>query len=226
MAIRIKLAIGKWEIFCINLINYITIFSFDVTPTNVGGGNNNRADASYVSSADNFGVSNDRLPVGTIPLFATSSPEYETSLNKVISSANQVYQDFLNSNEGLGFCGQICLVGDSVGSILAYDALCRENFLKRTSSDTSMGGTATTGGIPSDGGTEGYSTTASITIQPPVNYRVPGVTTEMVDSETSSQFDEDHQRQHAQQHQQQSHNSPNGKGILIFCLNRLVSGSN
>ena len=93
---------------------------------------------------DTFGVSNDNLPVGTIPLFATSSPEYKSSLSKVIVSANHVYQDFLKSPEGIGFCGQICLVGDSVGAILAYDALCIENTLKRSSSDTSVGGAATT----------------------------------------------------------------------------------
>ena len=38
--------------------------------------------------------------------------------------ANRIYSDFLRSEEGKGFCGQICLVGDSVGAIVAYDALC------------------------------------------------------------------------------------------------------
>lgn len=33
--------------------------------------------------------------------------------------------DFLKSEEGQGFSGQVCIVADSVGSILAYDALCR-----------------------------------------------------------------------------------------------------
>ena len=111
------------------------------------------------SPTDNFGVSNDRLPVGTIPIFATSSPEYEANLNKVIASANQVYQDFIRTDEGYGFCGQICLVGDSVGSILAYDALCRENSLKRASSDNSVGGTITGG--HSEVASECYSTTSN-----------------------------------------------------------------
>lgn len=33
--------------------------------------------------------------------------------------------DFLKAEEGQGFSGQVCIVADSVGSILAYDALCR-----------------------------------------------------------------------------------------------------
>ena len=43
----------------------------------------------------------------------------------MIGSANKVYNEFLQSEDGMGFCGQVSLVGDSVGSILAYDALCR-----------------------------------------------------------------------------------------------------
>lgn len=48
----------------------------------------------------------------------------------------QVYRDFLQSEDGIGFCGQVVLVGDSMGAILAYDALCRG--VKRTSSDGSV----------------------------------------------------------------------------------------
>lgn len=36
-----------------------------------------------------------------------------------------IFADFLRSEEGKGFTGQVCLVADSIGSILAYDALCR-----------------------------------------------------------------------------------------------------
>ena len=84
-----------------------------------------------------FGVSNDHLPVGTIPIFATSSPEYTHAVIKFITEANKVYHDFLNSEDGHGFCGQVCLVGDSVGAILAYDALTVAN-VKRASSDGSI----------------------------------------------------------------------------------------
>ena len=74
---------------------------------------------------EDFVVSNDRLPIGTIPIFATSSPEYQTSVTKMVNCANDVFADFLKSEEGQGFCGQVCLIGDSMGAILAYDALCR-----------------------------------------------------------------------------------------------------
>ena len=106
------------------VLSSLSPYSFDVIPSlnNVG--------------KEDFVVSNDRLPIGTIPIFATSSPEYNTSVNKMIMSANQVFTDFLHSEEGLGFCGQVVLIGDSMGAILAYDALCRE--IKRSSSEGSV----------------------------------------------------------------------------------------
>ncbi len=73
----------------------------------------------------NNGVSSDHLPVGTIPLFATASaPAYAEAISKFTLEANRIFADFLRSEEGRGFCGQVCLVGDSVGAIVAYDALC------------------------------------------------------------------------------------------------------
>ncbi len=89
------------------------------------------------SGIEDFGVSNDRLPIGTIPIFATSSPEYQSSVSKMINAANNVFAEFLNSDEGIGFCGHVCLIGDSMGAIMAYDALCREH-VKRSSSDGSV----------------------------------------------------------------------------------------
>jgi hypothetical protein len=105
--------------------------SFDVNPRHNG---------------DPCGVSNDHLPVGTIPLFATvSSPGYADAVSKFTVEANRIYADFLRSDDGRGFCGQVCLVGDSVGSILAYDALCSANCTigggagnRRSNSDCSL----------------------------------------------------------------------------------------
>ena len=85
---------------------------------------------------EDFVVSNDRLPIGTIPIFAGSSPEYQSSVSKMVSNANEVFANFLQSEEGSGFCGHVCLIGDSMGSILAYDALCRD--IKRSSSEGSV----------------------------------------------------------------------------------------
>ena len=106
------------------VLSSLSPYSFDVIPSlnNVG--------------KEDFVVSNDRLPIGTIPIFATSSPEYHTSVNKMVTNANQVFTDFLHSEEGLGFCGQVVLIGDSMGAILAYDALCRD--IKRSSSEGSV----------------------------------------------------------------------------------------
>ena len=181
--------------------NFNFNYSFDVTPTNVGS-TSNSASGLAQSPTDNFGVSNDRLPVGTIPIFATSSPEYEANLNKVIASANQVYHDFIRTDEGYGFCGQICLVGDSVGSILAYDALCRENSLKRASSDNSVGGTITGGGA-SELASECYSTASTVSTP-----RVSCAGHEGADAEHLNQLDSDRFRDP----HHQRHPSPNGKG--------------
>lgn len=73
-------------------------------------------------------VTNDTIPIGAIPLLASASSDYEEAVSRVVTNANQIYQEFVKSEEGKGFSGQICLIGDSVGSILAYDALCRSTY--------------------------------------------------------------------------------------------------
>ena len=108
------------------VLSSLSPYSFDVIPS-----------LNNIGQQEDFVVSNDRLPIGTIPIFATSSPDYHTSVNKVANSANQVFADFLNSEEGQGFCGQVVLIGDSMGAILAYDALCHSQ-IKRSSSDGSV----------------------------------------------------------------------------------------
>ena len=63
-----------------------------------------------VNNADgsDFGVSHDHLPIGTIPLLATaSSPEYAHAVNKFVGEANRIYSDFLHSEDGINFCGQV-----------------------------------------------------------------------------------------------------------------------
>lgn len=60
-----------------------------------------------------------------IPVLATSRPDYQEYVSQLISLANKEYQDFLQTEEGFGFSGQVCILADSVGSLLAYDALCR-----------------------------------------------------------------------------------------------------
>lgn len=49
------------------------------------------------------------LPINAIPLFATSNPNYQTILSNAIASANRVYQEFISSQEGKHFSGQVKL---------------------------------------------------------------------------------------------------------------------
>ena len=70
-------------------------------------------------------TADDRLPLSCVPVLAASDPSYQTSVSAMIAQANRVYQDFLQSEDGFGFSGQVCVLADSVGSLLAYDGLCR-----------------------------------------------------------------------------------------------------
>lgn len=98
-------------------------YSFDVSP----------------SCMDAPPVTHDTIPIGAIPLLASSTPDYSDAVSRVISGANQVYHEFVKSDEGRGFNGQVSLVGDSVGSILAYDALCRSSqYQSRHDSENSI----------------------------------------------------------------------------------------
>uniref|UniRef100_A0A3B4XQH0 Membrane-associated phosphatidylinositol transfer protein 3 n=1 Tax=Seriola lalandi dorsalis TaxID=1841481 RepID=A0A3B4XQH0_SERLL len=78
-------------------------------------------DESCVSS------SVDHLPLAALPLLAIVSPRYQDAVATVIARANQVYRSFLQSEDGQGFTGQVCLMGDCVGGVLCFDALCFSN---------------------------------------------------------------------------------------------------
>ena len=84
-------------------------------------------------------ITHDTIPIGAIPLLATSTPDYQDAVTRVVNGANQVHQEFVRSEEGRGFNGQVCFIGDSVGSILAYDALCRSSqYQSRHDSENSI----------------------------------------------------------------------------------------
>ncbi|MEQ2247294.1 Membrane-associated phosphatidylinositol transfer protein 2, partial [Ilyodon furcidens] len=68
--------------------------------------------------------SQDHIPLAALPLLATSSPQYQDAVATVIVRVNQVYADFIKSLDGATFSGQVCLIGDCVGGILGFDALC------------------------------------------------------------------------------------------------------
>ncbi|XP_030041857.1 membrane-associated phosphatidylinositol transfer protein 3 [Microcaecilia unicolor] len=75
-------------------------------------------DESCLSSSE------DHIPLAALPLLAISSPQYQDAVAMVISRSNQVYNDFIKSADGTGFNGQVCLIGDCVGGLLGFDALC------------------------------------------------------------------------------------------------------
>uniref|UniRef100_A0A8C6Z5P6 DDHD domain-containing protein n=1 Tax=Nothoprocta perdicaria TaxID=30464 RepID=A0A8C6Z5P6_NOTPE len=79
----------------------------------------------YSHDRDSLSSSQDHIPLAALPLLATSSGSYQHAVGTVITRANQAYSTFLHSAEGAGFCGQVVLVGDCVGGILGFDALCQ-----------------------------------------------------------------------------------------------------
>ncbi|KAM9392774.1 membrane-associated phosphatidylinositol transfer protein 2-like isoform 2-T2 [Pholidichthys leucotaenia] len=84
--------------------------------------------------------SQDHIPLAALPLLATSAPQYQDAVATVILRANQVYSDFIKSLDGAPFSGQVCLIGDCVGGILGFDALCSSNQTVNESQNSSRRG--------------------------------------------------------------------------------------
>ncbi|XP_061589842.1 membrane-associated phosphatidylinositol transfer protein 2-like isoform X2 [Cololabis saira] len=91
-------------------------------------------DEGYLSS------SQDHIPLAALPLLATSAPQYQDAVATVILRANQVYSDFNKSSEGASFNGQVCVIGDCVGGILGFDALCSSSVTVSESQNSSRRG--------------------------------------------------------------------------------------
>lgn len=107
----------------LGVLSTLSPYSFDCSPTTI----------------ESPSLTNDLIPIGAIPLIATSSPDYAESVTKTIHSANAVYNEFLKSEDGAGFSGQVCIVGDSMGSVLAYDAMNRSlQYQSRHDSENSI----------------------------------------------------------------------------------------
>ncbi|XP_010006091.1 PREDICTED: membrane-associated phosphatidylinositol transfer protein 1, partial [Chaetura pelagica] len=83
----------------------------------------------YSHDRDSLSSSQDHIPLAgrppPAPPRATSSASYQHAVGATIARANQAYGAFLRSGEGAGFCGQVVLLGDCVGGILGFDALCQ-----------------------------------------------------------------------------------------------------
>ncbi|XP_036450529.1 membrane-associated phosphatidylinositol transfer protein 2-like isoform X2 [Colossoma macropomum] len=94
----------------------------------------------YSYDAGCLSNSQDHIPLAALPLLATSAPQYQDAVAAVIVRANQVYGDFIKSLEGATFSGQVCLIGDCVGGILGFDALCSSNVTVSESQNSSRRG--------------------------------------------------------------------------------------
>nr|XP_020458072.1 membrane-associated phosphatidylinositol transfer protein 2 [Monopterus albus] len=84
--------------------------------------------------------SQDHIPLAALPLLATSAPQYQEAVATVIVRANQVYAEFIKSLDGEAFSGQVCLIGDCVGGIMGFDALCSSNQTVNESQNSSRRG--------------------------------------------------------------------------------------
>ncbi|KAM6944769.1 membrane-associated phosphatidylinositol transfer protein 2-like isoform 8-T8 [Lycodopsis pacificus] len=89
--------------------------------------------------------SQDHIPLAALPLLATSAPQYQDAMAAVVVRANQVYTDFIKSLDGEAFSGRVCLIGDCVGGILGFDALCSSNQTVNESQNSSRRGSVVSG---------------------------------------------------------------------------------
>ena len=52
------------------------------------------------------------VSVGALPLLATSTQEYDDAVTRTITLVNNAYHEFLRSDEGHCFSGQVCVLGN------------------------------------------------------------------------------------------------------------------
>ncbi|NWS82707.1 PITM1 protein, partial [Toxostoma redivivum] len=130
----------------------------------------------YSHDRDSLSSSQDHIPLAALPLLATSSGTYQHAVGTVITRANQAYTAFLHSGEGTGFCGQVVLLGDCVGGILGFDALCQSRVGSGGSRSSSRRGSLSTepispeqcgGPDPLADGTEGVPVLGQASPEPP-----------------------------------------------------------
>uniref|UniRef100_A0A7E4UTF1 DDHD domain-containing protein n=1 Tax=Panagrellus redivivus TaxID=6233 RepID=A0A7E4UTF1_PANRE len=62
----------------------------------------------------------------TMSLLMTACNQYGEAVQMTVKRANKVYKDFLASKEGQGFTGDIFVIGDTIGGVLMYEALCKQ----------------------------------------------------------------------------------------------------
>ncbi|XP_063951970.1 protein retinal degeneration B-like [Lytechinus pictus] len=86
-------------------------------------------DATSSAFDNKLQTNTDFVPIGALSIMATSNPDYLESVTATVGKMNAAYHEFVKSQEGHGFQGQVCVVGDCMGAILGYDALARGTFI-------------------------------------------------------------------------------------------------
>ncbi|XP_041457036.1 protein retinal degeneration B-like [Lytechinus variegatus] len=86
-------------------------------------------DATSSAFDNKLQTNTDFVPIGALSIMATSNPDYLESVTATVGRMNAAYHEFVKSQEGHGFQGQVCVVGDCMGAILGYDALARGTFI-------------------------------------------------------------------------------------------------
>jgi hypothetical protein len=125
------------------------------------------------------------LPLVSLAIHAIAQYEYREIISNIIDKANEEFEEFRHSEEGQDFMGTVCIVGDCMGGLLAYDALCYYDLFSheifsgspsiahsRSSSNSSLGAIGGTRTSPqltrkyyeSSGGDEVSSTSLSMPV--------------------------------------------------------------
>lgn len=79
----------------LSIIFRLSPYSFDVSP----------------SGMECTNITHDSVPIGAIPILAGCSHDYKDIVSNVIRMANQVYREFIKSDEGFGFNGRVYFIG-------------------------------------------------------------------------------------------------------------------
>uniref|UniRef100_A0A5K3FVQ3 DDHD domain-containing protein n=1 Tax=Mesocestoides corti TaxID=53468 RepID=A0A5K3FVQ3_MESCO len=83
------------------------------------------------SSETDVGPTRKFTSLGNIPLLLTTSSHYPRDLHRLAQQLNGAYIEFRDSADGLHFSGNVCLVADSLGSIMLYDLLSSPELANR-----------------------------------------------------------------------------------------------
>uniref|UniRef100_A0A914VVA9 DDHD domain-containing protein n=1 Tax=Plectus sambesii TaxID=2011161 RepID=A0A914VVA9_9BILA len=88
-----------------------------------------------------------------VSLIAAGTESFDHAVGAAIARANQAYATFLASDEGRGFSGEVYVMGDAVGGLIAYESLVRtrHHVLSRNPSSVS-GQSDIVSAIPEEGG--------------------------------------------------------------------------